>query len=253
MPHWPVRAATRATRLKSPDAGRTALRPRDAATLIIVRRDATAKPRVLMGKRHASHAFMPNKFVFPGGRVDPADCRVEPIADLDPVVRDKLMARMRGTATAARARGLAMAAIRETFEEVGIIIGRPVNEQRPSSRSSTWRDFLETGHRPDLSAMRLFARAITPPGRPRRFDTRFFIAEASAAVNLDQPARAASEELLDPYWVTIDEARGLDLPSITRDILHRLDMALATPSPFDPAAPLTFQYWRGRSWQYDTI
>jgi len=252
MPRWPVSAAPGATRLKPPDAGRTALRPRDAATLIIVRRDATTKPRVLMGKRHASHAFMPNKFVFPGGRVDPADCRVEPVADLDPQVRDKLMARMRGTATPARARGLAMAAIRETFEEVGIIIGQKVAE-RPTSRSSTWRAFLETGHRPDLSAIRLFARAITPPGRPRRFDTRFFIAEASAAINLDQPARAASEELLDPYWVTIDEARGLDLPSITRDILHRLDLALNAPAPFDPAAPLTFQYWRGRSWQYDTI
>jgi 8-oxo-dGTP pyrophosphatase MutT (NUDIX family) len=253
MPHWPARAGTRATRLKPPDAGRAALRPRDAATLIIVRRDAAAKPRVLMGKRHASHAFMPNKFVFPGGRVDPADCRVEPIADLDPVVRDKLMARMRGAATPARARGLAMAAIRETFEEVGIIIGRWGDAQRPPSRSSTWRAFHDTGHRPDLSAMRLFARAITPPGRTRRFDTRFFIADASAAANLDRPVRAASEELLDPYWVTIEEARGLDLPSITRDILHRLDLALAAPSPFDPAAPLTFQYWRGRSWQFDTI
>ena len=208
-------------------AGRRCVR-RDAATLIIVRRDATAKPRVLMGRRHASHAFMPNKFVFPGGRVDLADCRVEPIADLDLAVRDKLMARMRGTATLARARGLAMAAIRETFEEVGIIIGRAANKQRPASRSSTWRAFLETTGF-DLSAMRLFARAITPPGRPRRFDTRFFIAEASAAVNLDEPARAASEELLDPYWVTIEEARDLDLPSITRDVLRRLDMALAAP------------------------
>jgi 8-oxo-dGTP pyrophosphatase MutT (NUDIX family) len=239
--------------LKPPDAGRVPLRPRDAATLIIVRRDVAEKPRVLMGKRHASHAFMPNKFVFPGGRVDPADCRVEPVNDLDPAVRDKLMARMRGIATPARARGLAMAAVRETFEEVGIIIGRAVAKERPASRSPAWRAFLETGHRPDLSAMRLFARAITPPGRPRRFDTRFFIAEASAAVNLDRPVRAASEELLDPYWVTIDEVRGLDLPSITRDILHRLDMALAAPSPFDPAAPLTFQYWRGRSWHYDTL
>jgi 8-oxo-dGTP pyrophosphatase MutT (NUDIX family) len=238
--------------LKPPEAGRRALRPRDAATLIIVRRDAATKPRVLMGKRHASHAFMPNKFVFPGGRVDPADCRIAPIADLDPAVRDKLMARMRGTPTPARARGLAMAAIRETFEEVGIIIGRPASE-RPASRSTTWQAFHETGHRPDLSAMRLFARAITPPGRPRRFDTRFFIAEADAAINIDRPVRAASEELLDPYWVTIDEARGLDLPSITRDILHRLDLALAAPSAFDPAAPLTFQYWRGRSWQFDTI
>lgn len=249
---WPKAAVPRSIRLKPPDASR-ALRPRDAATLIIVRRDGMATPRVLMGKRHASHAFMPNKFVFPGGRLDPADCRIEPIADLDPAVRDKLLARMRGPATPTRARGLAMAAVRETFEEVGIVIGRPSAEARPSSRSPAWQAFLDTGYRPDLSGMRLFARAITPPGRPRRFDTRFFIAEASAAVNADEPVRAASEELLDPYWVTIEEARALDLPSITREILRRLDEALAAPKPFDPAVPISFQYWRGRSWHYDTI
>src|SRR5262245_64720777 len=167
MPRLLAPAVPRSTRLKSHDAGR-ALRPRDAATLIIVRRDGTARPRVLMGKRHASHAFMPNKFVFPGGRLDPADCRIEPIADLDPTVRDKLLARMRAPATPARARGLAMAAIRETFEEVGIIIGRPAGDERSSSRSPAWRAFLDTGHRPDLSGMRLFARAIAPPGRSRR-------------------------------------------------------------------------------------
>jgi len=139
------------------------------------------------------------------------------------------------------------------IEEVGIIIGRPSAEARPSSRSPAWQAFLDTGYRPDLSGMRLFARAITPPGRPRRFDTRFFIAEASAAVNADEPVRAASEELLDPYWVTIEEARALDLPSITREILRRLDEALAAPKPFDPAVPISFQYWRGRSWHYDTI
>ena len=251
MLRWLSPAVPRSTRLKPPDASR-ALRPRDAATLIIVRRERRS-PRVLMGKRHADQAFMPNKFVFPGGRLDPADCRVEPIGDLDPAVRDKLLARMRGPATPTRARGLAMAAVRETFEEVGIIIGRAAGEPRPSSRSPAWRAFLDTGHRPDLSGMRLFARAITPPGRPRRFDTRFFIAEAGAAVNLDEPVRAAPEELLDPYWVTIEEARALDLPSITREILRRLDEALAAPHPFDPALPISFQYWRGRNWHYDTL
>ena len=212
-----------------------------------MRRDGAAKPRVLMGKRHADHAFMPNKFVFPGGRLDPADCRIEPIGDLDPAVRDKLLARMRGPATPTRARGLAMAAVRETFEEVGIIIGRAAGEPRPSSRSPAWRAFLDTGHRPDLSGMRLFARAITPPGRPRRFDTRFFIAEAGAAVNLDEPVRAASEELLDPYWVTIEEARALDLPrspgkscaGSTRLWPRRIPSTRRSPSAFSIGAAAT--------------
>ena len=102
-----------------------AVRPRDASTLIIVRRDGSA-PRVLMGQRHADHKFMPNKFVFPGGRVDPADSRIVPIVDLRAAVARRLMARMRGTPTERRARALAMAAIRETFEETGLVIGRPV-------------------------------------------------------------------------------------------------------------------------------
>ena len=233
---------------------RRTLRPRDAATLIIIRRDQVGAPRVLMGKRHAGHQFMPNKFVFPGGRVDPSDCRITPSLDLDPTVRDKLMSRMRGKPTAARARALAMAAVRETFEEVGVIIGRAITGPAPATRSEAWRAFHGTGFSPDLSGMRLFARAITPPGRTRRFDTRFFIADASTAVNLDSPVNTGSQELLDPYWVTIAEAReSLDLPSITAEILRRLDEALAAPQAFDPSAPLTFQYWRGKSWRYDTL
>ena len=94
------------------------LRPKDSATLILVRRDGP-KPRILMGQRSGGHAFMPNKFVFPGGRLDPADCRVKPARDLDPATLAKLMARMRGRATPSRARGLAHAALRETWEEAG--------------------------------------------------------------------------------------------------------------------------------------
>ena len=192
-----------------------------------------------MGRRHASHAFMPNKFVFPGGRVDPADCRVEPIADLDPAVRDKLMARMRGT-DPGRARGLAMAAIHETFEEVGIIIGRAANKQRPASRSSTWRAFLETGYRPDFR--RCDCSQGDPAARPSApLRHAVFIAEASAAVNLDEPARAASEELLDPYWVTIEEARprpSLDHSGYSAPARHGLGRPLAIRPGGAPDFPI---------------
>jgi 8-oxo-dGTP pyrophosphatase MutT (NUDIX family) len=227
-----------------------AMRPRDAATLIILRRDG-AKTRVLMGKRHSDHAFMPGKYVFPGGRVDAADCRLRPAADLDPAVANKLMVRMRGRASAARARGLAMAAVRETFEEVGLIVGT-ASRNRPRTRSAPWRAFLDTGYAPDLSGLRYFARAITPPGRTRRFDTRFFVLDADHVVNSAAPAKV-TEELLDPCWVLLEETSELELPNITKDILARLKTALDDRDGLHPGAPLPFQYLRAKSWIIDTI
>jgi 8-oxo-dGTP pyrophosphatase MutT (NUDIX family) len=227
------------------------LRPRDSATIIIVRRDGPM-PRVLMGKRHAGHAFMPNKYVFPGGRVDAADCRLGAARDLHPKVAEKLLARMRGQPSLARARGLAMAAVRETFEEVGMIVGLR-HDGAARSRSAPWRAFLETGYSPDLAGLRLFARAITPPGRPRRFDSRFFVLDAENVANRDHPLRTASNELLDPYWVTFGETRDLDLPSITRDVLKRLERALENEDALAPGAPLSFQYFRHGKWWAETL
>src|SRR5712691_5911065 len=94
------------------------VRPKDAATLILVDRSGRV-PKVLLGKRHARHKFMPGKFVFPGGRVDPADKRMPVARALDPNAQAHLMKRLRRP-NAAKARALALAAIRETFEETGL-------------------------------------------------------------------------------------------------------------------------------------
>ena len=98
------------------------LRPRDAATLILVEGSERGKARVLMGKRHAGHRFMPGKFVFPGGRVEPEDRRMAAAGVLDAHVEEKLNARV-PRPSASFARALALAAIRETFEETGLAIG----------------------------------------------------------------------------------------------------------------------------------
>ena len=193
----------------TPDRALPHIRPRDAATLLVIRRDG-ARPRVLMGRRVGGHAFMPDKWVFPGGRIHPADFKVAVASALAPDVADALTR----TCAAARARALAATAIRETFEETGLIVGRPGAAR---TKSAEWRDFLASGHLPDLAPLRFVARAITPPARTRRFDARFFTVDAEHLVSLDPGA--GSGELDEIAWFDWDAAAALDLPSITRAIL----------------------------------
>jgi len=211
------------------------LRPKDSATLILVRWDRGA-PRILMGQRAGGHAFMPNKFVFPGGRLEAADCRVKPARDLDPATLAKLMRHMRGRPSENRARGLAHAALRETWEEAGLLFGRSAPADPP-----------------DLSGLRLFMRAITPPGRTRRYDSRFFLGEAEALSNLDRPYHDGGGELLTIAWLTLEEIAGLDLPLITIDALKRLQPFLAARRLPPPDFPASFQYHRGKNWIEDEI
>src|SRR5271154_3136171 len=97
-------------------------RPVDAATLILVDRSG-AVPKVLVGRRHDKVVFQPGKFVFPGGRVDTADGRVPVAAPMSKALEANLL---KGSPkiTAARARSLAVAAVREPCEETGLCLGR---------------------------------------------------------------------------------------------------------------------------------
>lgn len=212
------------------------LKPRDAATLILVRKDKGG-PRVLMGKRHGGMAFMANKYVFPGGRLDPADARIATGGDLRPEVSAKVAF----GSTPKKARGLALAAIRETFEETGVLIGER-SAKIPRTRAEAWRKYFAHGIVPRLEALDFIARAITPPKRTRRFDARFFMADAEAIAH--QLDAAANEELLTPCWVTLAEARALDLPSITRTVLNEVEARISgdstRPVPF-------FQFLRGKA------
>ncbi len=208
--------------------GGKAIRPRHAATLIVVRRDAV-KPRLLMGRRAKGHAFMPSKWVFPGGRVDRGDFTAPSASELDPEVENKLALTLRHKSPALP-RALAMAAVRETFEEVGLLLAKPA-PTRPGV--GAWREFLAQGAAPDLAALTFVARAITPPYRPRRFDARFFMADAEALVSLERQPDCG--ELDEIAWVDLDEALALDLPNITRfvvaEVAERLKGA-ERPAPF---------------------
>jgi 8-oxo-dGTP pyrophosphatase MutT (NUDIX family) len=194
-------------------------RPRDAATLLIVRRDGPA-PRVLMGRRSGGHAFMPHKWVFPGGRIHASDFRVPAARELNAGTA----AALSRTTSASRARAIALAAIRETFEETGL---RLAQSAPPLRSRGEWGAFLASGARPDLGALDFVARAITPPARSRRFDARFFVADASALLSLDPGS--GSGELDELAWFDWDAAADLDLPSITRAILHEVALRFEQP------------------------
>lgn len=208
------------------------VRPRHAATLILLRRDGP-KPRVLMGRRHQGHDFMPDKWVFPGGKIDPSDYRAPIATELRPSVASRL----EKTAPARRARALALAAVRETYEEVGLLLARPAS---PRSIAGPWREFVRHGAEADLDALDFVARAVTPPMSPKRFDARFFLADAERLLSLERAADCG--ELGEIAWLNLDDALGLDLPSVTRFVLKDLPLRMA-----DSARPApSLRFLRGR-------
>ena len=200
------------------DRIRPSVRPKDAATLILIRRDGP-KPRVLVGKRSRKHAFMPDKFVFPGGRVDTEDGRAPAISELRREVEDKLMIRNRR-----KPRAFGLTAVRETFEETGLIIGQPQN--KAARAPANWHPFLEEGVLPCLQHLDFIGRAITPPYRPRRFDARFFMAEAETALIDERPALAGAE-LVDVRWIDLEDTRDIDLPIVTQRMLEEVSRRIS--------------------------
>ena len=190
------------------------LRPRDAATLIILRDNR----EVLLGVRSAGHVFMPHLYVFPGGRVDAGDSRVPCPTDL----RAEVAAKLHQSVSPPRARALAMTAIRETFEETGLILGhRPLVPVRSSSPH--WQPFFARGVVPALDKLEYVARAITPPNRVRRYDARFFLADARHMSGELQ----GNGELEDLHWVALKEASKLALSPITELVLQLLQHRLS--------------------------
>jgi 8-oxo-dGTP pyrophosphatase MutT (NUDIX family) len=193
--------------------------------------------------------FMPGRYVFPGGRVDLADRHVAVEEDLATGNIERLMVAMRGNPSPARARALALAAVRETFEEAGLVIGAPA-PAATVPKSPAWQQFFALGFRPALSQLTFFARAITPPGRPRRFDTRFFCAPAGAIVH---KIAIADGELSDLEWHSIAQARTLELPNITRVVLEDLGERIASGALHASDVPVPFYHRRNGNFHRDLI
>lgn len=206
---------------------------RDAATLILVRDPGGDRPQVLMGQRGAAAAFMPNKVVFPGGAVDSGDAAVAVAgADADPLARRLSEASPPGAGPA-----LLACAIRELWEETGLILGRPGTWA--GAVPAGWESFAATGHVPSAEGFAFVFRARTPAGRPRRFDARFLLVDADRLASDADDFSRASDELSHLHWVPVRDARRYDLPFITQVVLAEVAARLPDLSP-----PETVPYFR---------
>ncbi|MGL4324599.1 MAG: NUDIX hydrolase [Beijerinckiaceae bacterium] len=220
------------------------VRPKDAATIMIIDR-SKATPQLLFGKRHDSHKFMPGKFVFPGGRLDPVDRRMVAAGMLDERVERRLASRC-ARPSASRPRALALAAIRESFEETGLLLGSADYGTPENPPEGDWAQFASHGVFPDLEPIHFISRAITPPRRPKRFDTRFFAIDASAIAKRIDGIVGPDSELTELVWKPIDQAMELDLPGITRTMIRELADRIA--AGFSHDLPVPFYYEVRRKW-----
>jgi 8-oxo-dGTP pyrophosphatase MutT (NUDIX family) len=223
------------------DLSHEVIRPKDAATLILVDRSG-AVPKVLLGKRHTGLKFMPGKFVFPGGRLDPTDKAMPIATPLDPQAEMRLMQRFH-KASPVRARALALAAVRETFEETGLLLGQSGEAAKPPA--GAWSEFARHRVLPDLRNIHFVGRAITPPGRLRRFDARFFTMDASAIAHRVEGVTGPDAELVELVWMPLTEAKQLDMPAVTGVMLEELDGRIADGFGHDLPVPF-YRVIRGK-------
>ncbi len=195
----------------------------DAASIVLID-TSTSAPRLLMGLRQPDNIFLPNKWVFPGGRVEASDRQIVCMDRLTPNDVAALMHGMPDETSPSWAVTVALAAIRELCEETGVALGLAAHDG--DALDDVWPGFRARRLRPHLASLTMVARAITPPGRPRRYDTRFFLANRHDTFG--EPGEGDGE-FADLRWVTLQDARDLDLPSVTRLILGDVEAHLENP------------------------
>jgi 8-oxo-dGTP pyrophosphatase MutT (NUDIX family) len=197
----------RAVTLEPPALGKAraaVVRPRDAASLILLRGEGQAI-EVLAGRRPLNVKFMPGVYVFPGGAIDPPDRIAWNVETGTETMGSKLT-------RAARA------ALRETWEEAGVLIGRPGD--RPAAqpaRAAIEQAYVERGLVAAMDVLTYVGRAITPSHSFRRFNTRFFLGDG----NHVHGEPAASDELEDVGWHPVEHEAFASFRDVTRFMLAR--------------------------------
>ena len=192
------------------DPGRRTTRPIDAAGLVLIRQGHRG-PEILLGRRHSRAGFLPDIYVVPGGRVDPADDRPTGFPEaLHPAVAGQFRLSGRGRSALAFAR----AAIRETFEETGLLVADGGADATVAA-SGPWAEFAVRRVGPAFAALDFICRAITPTYSKRRYNTRFFLADGRMVLG----DLAGNGELEDLGWRPVAELSRLQIVDVTEFML----------------------------------
>ena len=214
-------------------AAAPAVRPVDAAGLVLIRQ-GHGQPEVLMGRRHRRHVFLPNIYVFPGGRLDAADNEASGFPEAVPGETLRELRRGAGRRTPL---SFARAALRETLEETGLLVGQPGRAPGGAGRREPWRHFARQGLVPAFAALGFVCRAITPTSSARRYNTRFLIADGALA----RGDLAGDGELEDLAWRGTGALRHLGLVDVTAFVLEEALARWRNPQAVAPPALLSYR------------
>lgn len=225
-----------------------AVKPRAAASMVLI--DGSGlEPKVLLGRRHSALAFLPGKYVFPGGRLETDDRLMSAAGVLPEMSLAKLA--LRRSASCPGPNAFALAAIRETFEETGLLVGTRSENSVAAAIPPAWQTFTDKGFAPNLAPLHFIARAVTPPTFPRRFDTSFFAVDIGSVAHRVDDCVTQDTELVELVWLSLSDAATLDIPRITAMIL--LDLATRIAANFDGHLRVPFFYERNRRWIRDEL
>ena len=212
----------------------TPVKPADAAGLVLIRRGKSGEPEILLGRRHTKAGFLPDIYVVPGGRVDPADNAPSGFAEtLAPGVEVAL----RSGGSRRPALAFPRAALRETFEETGLLVGAA---GRPAAESAgpVWRAYRDAGLAPPFGQIDFICRAITPVTSRRRYNTRFFLADGDHV----QGRIRGDGELEDLGWRPASALGGLEIVDVTQYVLEEALRRWRARQPAGAIAPKLLNY-----------
>lgn len=203
-------------------------KPRDAAGLVLIRAAKKGAPEILIGRRPAKMGFLPGIHVVPGGRVDPEDALAGPGLPHPEV----------GSQLGPRWAAFLNAALRETFEETGLLYGRSETAPDLPPSGPFWEAYRGQKRAPHYAGLDYLCRAITPVGSKRRFNTRFFLGDGSKAAG----TLIGNGELEDLAWIPTDQLGRLNLVDVTEYVLKTAIRRWDSGIPIGAEAPKLLNY-----------